>query len=365
MKLLIVASDKNGRFAPFIEEQMAALEARGMEVLRYGITGKGILGYLRELPALRHAIRQHRPDIIHAHYGLSGLLANLQRMVPVVTTYHGSDINVPSILRFSKIAMRLSAHNIFVSKRNVVIALGDEAMRLLGDKAKGTENGEADIQAFTPYTLHSTPTEAFTPKNTLLPCGVNIPQPWSELQTQWVGQLTLNQWVHSKLDKEIKYVLFAGAFDNAVKDPELAKSVIAVYNLSFANSQSPIANRQIELIELKGYTREQVTALMYNCHALLMTSKTEGSPQVVKEAMACGCPIVSVDVGDVAERTSGVEGCYVVPTREPKDIAEALRKALAFNGRTNGRERIIEMGLSNEQVAKQLESIYENVLAGG
>ena len=405
MKILIVASDKNGRFAPFIEEQMAALEARGIEVLRYGITGKGIIGYLRELPALRRAIRQHHPDIIHAHYGLSGLLANLQRMVPVITTYHGSDINVPSILRFSKIAMRLSAHNIFVSKRNVVIALGDEAMRLLGDKAKGTmdevkserleakgeENGKADIQAFTPYTLHSTPTEAstpytlhstpteastpytlhftpteaFTPKNTLLPCGVNIPQPWSELQHQQVDQLTLNQWVHGKLDKEIKYVLFAGAFDNAVKDPELAKSVIAVYNSSFANSQSPIANRQIELIELKGYNRDQVTALMYNCHALLMTSKTEGSPQVVKEAMACGCPIVSVDVGDVAERTSGVEGCYVVPTREPKDIAEALRKALAYNGRTNGRERIIAMGLSNEQVAKRLEHIYKNVLAGG
>jgi hypothetical protein len=54
----------------------------------------------------------------------------------------------------------------------------------------------------------------------------------------------------------------------------------------------------------------------------------------------------------------------VVSTREPKDIAEALRKALAFNERTNGRERIIEMGLSNEQVAKRLEIIYENVLVG-
>ena len=368
MRILIVASDKNGRFAPFIEEQMAALEARGIEVLRYGITGKGIIGYLRELPALRRAIKQHRPDIIHAHYGLSGLLANLQRMVPVVTTYHGSDINVPSILRFSKIAMRLSAHNIFVSKRNVVLALGDEAMRLLGDKAKGEENGKADTPASTPYTLHSTPTEAFTPKNTLLPCGVNLPKPWSEMQHQQVEQLTLNQWVQEVLSADAKHVLFAGAFDNAVKDPELAKSTIAFYNEAIGNRQwaidsdtnrqSPIANRQIELIELKGYTRDQVTALMYNCHALLMTSKTEGSPQVVKEAMACGCPIVSVDVGDVAERTDGVEGCYVVSTREPKDIAEALQKALAFGRRTNGRERIIEMGLSNEQVAKQLEAIY-------
>ena len=376
MKILIVASDKQGKFAPFIEEQMAALQARSMEVLRYGITGKGITGYLRELPALRRAIKQRRPDIIHAHYGLSGLLANLQRCVPVVTTYHGSDINVPSILRFSKIAMRLSAHNIFVSKRNVAIALGDRAndeCKVESVKCKGTENSGADKQTSTPYTLHP------TPKNTLLPCGVNIPLPWSELQHQQVEQLTLNQWVQSKLDKEVKYVLFAGAFDNAVKDPALAHQVIEIANNTtseeFINqqhkqhtstidraNQHPCAAGEIELIELKGYTRDQVTALMYNCHALLMTSKTEGSPQVVKEAMACGCPIVSVDVGDVAERTSGVEGCYVVTSREPKDIAEALRKALAFNGCTNGRERIIEMGLSNEQVAKQLESIYENVI---
>ena len=355
MKVLVVASDKQGKFAPFIEEQMAAFEARGIEVMRYGITGKGIIGYLRELPALRRAIRQHRPDIIHAHYSLSGLLANLQRRVPVVTTYHGSDINVPSILRFSKIAMRLSAHNIFVSKRNVVLAYPKSF----------PEGKDFDTEEKLPSLQGRGGDRHFT----LLPCGVNIPEPWSELQHQKVEQLTLNQWVQRKLDKDAEYVLFAGAFNNAVKDPELAKSVIAVYNSSFtnsqspiANSQSPIANRQIELIELKGYTRDQVTALMYNCHALLMTSKTEGSPQVVKEAMACGCPIVSVDVGDVAERTSGVEGCYVVPTREPKDIAEALRKALAFNGRTNGRERIIEMGLSNEQVAKQLEGIYANVL---
>ena len=101
---------------------------------------------------------------------------------------------------------------------------------------------------------------------------------------------------------------------------------------------------------------------MYNCDALLMTSRTEGSPQVIKEAMACGCPIVSVDVGDVAERVSGVEGCYVVPSRDPKDIAQALLQAIAFTGKTNGRERLIEMGLSNEQVAEQLIEIYKQVI---
>ena len=326
MKILVLASDKGGKFVPFIEEQIVALQQVGVEVIRYGVTGKGITGYLSELPALRRFIRAERPDLIHAHYGLCGLLANLQRRVPVVTTYHGSDINKPSILRFSKIAICLSAWNIFVSKRNIAIAIrrkGEEAKRLSG-------------------------------KYELLPCGINLPEPWSELQNKLVGQLTLNQWVQSVLSKEMKNILFAGAFDNKVKDPELAK---------IAMSELERKGIKVNLIELKGYNRDQVNALMYNSDALLMTSKTEGSPQVIKEALACGCPIVSVDVGDVAERTSGVEGCYIVPTREPKDIAQAVLQAIACEGRTDGREKIIEMGLSNEQVAEQLIEIYKQVLA--
>ena len=316
MKILIVGNNKPGHFAPFVEEQARALQLQGCEVVFFGVQGKGIMGYLRCLPTLCRAIKQHQPDLIHAHYGLSGLLANLQRIVPVVTTYHGSDINKPNILRFSKIAMRLSAHNIFVSKRNIAIAQPKD-------------------------------------KYTLLPCGVNIPKLWSEMQTQRVEQLTLNQWVQGKLDAGVKHVLFAGAFNNAVKDPELAKAVI-----------NELANEGVkaELIELKGFNRDQVNSLMYNCDTLLMTSKTEGSPQVIKEAMACGCPIVSVDVGDVAERVSGVEGCYVVSSREPAAIAKALQQALAFSGKTNGRQRIIEMGLSNEQVAERLMAIYKQLV---
>ena len=331
MKILIIASDKGGHFAPFIEEQITALQEIGVQVVRYAVTGKGILGYLRELPALKQMIRAKQPDVVHAHFGLCGLLANLQRRVPVVTTYHGSDINVPKILRFSKIAMRLSAWNIFVSQRNVAIAFGC------------SDNGDriSDIG------------KRLKQRSTLLPCGINLPKPWSEMQNQQVEQLTLNQWVHGILKKDVKHVLFAGAFDNAVKDSALAQVTI---------NQLSSEGIQVELIELKGYNRDQVTALMYNCHALLMTSKTEGSPQVVKEAMACGCPIVSVDVGDVAERTEGVEGCYVVPTRDPKDIAIALRKAIDFEGRTNGREKIISMGLSNEDVAEKLVTIYKEVL---
>lgn len=307
IKVLIVASDKGGKFAPFIEEQIAALEEYGVVVVRYPVTRKGIVGYLREVPSLRSMIRRERPNVVHAHFGLSGLLANLQRMVPVVTTYHGSDINNPSTLRFSKMAMWLSKHNIFVSKRNINIA---------------------------------------QPKKnySLLPCGVNL------------QVLQDNHPKTERVEKMLKEgkinVLFAGAFDNNVKDPQLAKQTIEILSQDLDG---------VNLIELKGYTRVEVAILMHSCHALLMTSKTEGSPQVIKEAMACGCPIVSVDVGDVAERIEGVDGCSVVKSREPAAIADALKHAILYEGRTIGRKKIIEMGLGNEQVVIQLVDIYNTI----
>lgn len=304
MKILIVASYNKNRFAPFIVEQAEVLKQVGCEVEYFGVVGKGIKGYLSTYSALCRKIKSFKPDIVHAHYGLSGLLANLQRSVPVVTTYHGSDINLPTVLRLSKIAMRLSAWNIFVSQRNVDIA---------------------------------------QPKRNyiLLPCGVNLPN-YVETDINAVKE-ELN-WNPNK-----KYILFAGAYDNKVKNAKLAQGSVSLLE-------------NTELIELKGYTRESVTALFYAVDAFLMTSITEGSPQVVKEAMACGCPIVSVDVGDVAERIEGIEGCYIAE-RNPQEIADKLKQALAFNSRTKGRERIIEFGLTNDLVAKKLIEIYKNILS--
>lgn len=162
------------------------------------------------------------------------------------------------------------------------------------------------------------------------------------------------------------HVLFAGAFNNAVKDPELAKAVV-----EFANSN--IRDKQIQLIELRGYNRDEVNALMYACDAFLMTSKTEGSPQVVKEAMAYGLPIVSTDVGDVKERLmithqsqitnpQLLPGCYVAESRRPEELAELLGKALAFGHRTTGRDLILRSALTNDLVAEKLLEIYKGVI---
>ncbi len=297
-KVLIVASYNEQRFYPFITEQVEALQSLGIEVEYFGIIGKGILGYLRNRKALIQKIHAFQPSIIHAHYSLSGLLANLQRQVPVITTYHGSDINNPKVLPLSRITMYLSSLNIFVSQRNVEIA-------------------------------------GIRSKYILLPCGVTF-ETFSP-RTKEQAREALG-W-----DYNAKKVLFAGAFADTVKNAPLAQEAMKLLP-------------DVELVELSGYTREQVANLFYAADVLLMTSFTEGSPQVIKEAMACGCPIVSVDVGDVAERTAGLDGCYIT-SRDPKEVALALRKALESN-RTQGRERLIAMGLDNRNVAEQLIGRY-------
>ena len=306
MKVLVVSRYKAQYAAhvlPFVAEQFASLREAGCKAELFLLRGN----YWKQWKSLRRKIREFRPDVIHAHYGLTCLVANLAtRRVPVVSTYHGSDINVASVRRLSKIAIRLSAWNIFVSKRNMELA------------------GAADGK-----------------KASLVPCGVALSD--DQLQSRTEARKALGWKVTDKK------VLFTSAFDNAVKDPELAKAAVTLLE-------------GVELVELKGYNRRQVNTLMCAVDCLLMTSKTEGSPQVIKEAMACGCPIVSVDVGDVAERTERVEGCYVVPSREPQDIAEALKKAIAFKGKTNGREKILEYGLTNEQVAQKIINIYNEIL---
>lgn len=306
VRVLVVASFNKGRFAPFIVEQAEALKATGCEVGFFGLQGKGIKGYLDNLSALKRRIKAFRPDVVHAHYGLSGLLACLQRKAPVVVTYHGSDINDPEVRRFSKMAMRLSAWNIFVSCKTLEIALPKK-------------------------------------KYSLLPCGIDLSD--LQLTDKSVARQKMN------LSAEKKYVLFAGAFDNEVKNAPLAKETVALLDCP-----------DVELLELKGYTREEVTFLMCAADAFLMTSFTEGSPQVVKEALACGCPIVSVDVGDVKERTEGVEGCFVAETRDPKELAALLQKAIAVEGKTKGREKLLADGLDNRQVSKQLVEVYERIL---
>ena len=78
--------------------------------------------------------------------------------------------------------------------------------------------------------------------------------------------------------------------------------------------------------------------------------------------MACGCPIVSVDVGDVRERIKGIPGCFVVDS-DAESIAGKLKEALAFEGRTRGRAAVVDGGLSNDGVASRIIKIYKSLVS--
>lgn len=302
MRVLVVARCKNGRYAPFITEQVIALQGLGVECRVFPVNKSGIAGYLQHLSGLKRAISDFRPDLIHAHYGLSGLLTNLQSKVPVVTTYHGSDINDRKVRPLSRLSIYLSAFNIFVSRKTLKIISPND-------------------------------------KYALIPCGINLDD---------YPEMNKNQArLQMHLSATGKYVLFSGAFDNAVKNASLAKEAVSRL-------------KSVKLIEMKGYSRAEVAALMYAADALLMTSLTEGSPQVIKEALACGCPIVSVDVGDVKELTGGVSGCFMVE-RDAESIANALQSVLVSGRRTEGRQIIEEKGLSNDVIARRVLDVYRGI----
>ena len=107
MKILIVCRWKvfyPNKFMPFVKEQGEAIRALGHEVEFFIAKGN----YLKVWMELNAKIWEFKPDIIHAHFGICGLVAALQRKVPVVVTYPGSDINDKRIRPISILAMQLS-----------------------------------------------------------------------------------------------------------------------------------------------------------------------------------------------------------------------------------------------------------------
>lgn len=300
MKVLIIYGGNRGGIAPFVSEQVESLNKLGVQTEYFLIQGKGIWGYLKNFSHLKQKINAFQPDILHAHYGLSGLLANLQKKVPVITTYHGSDINLRTIRQISKISMVLSFHNIFVA----------QCIKNLVDPKKSS----------------------------LIPCGVDMSLFFPIEKS--VARAKLN------LDIKKKYILFSSSFLNPVKNYNLAYKSIKLIN-----------NTNVEIIEFKGYSREESNFLLNAVDLALMTSISEGSPQFIKEAMACNCPIVSTDVGDVMEIIKDTKKCSIANNQH--EISTEIDTILDDPSRTNGRYKI--SGMEIQQVAKKIFELYKTV----
>ena len=302
IKVLIVVSGNSEFRTPFILDQINHLENNGIEIEYFLIKGKGLMGYLKNYGALVKKIKLYRPDIVHAHYGLSGLFAVMQRGTPVVITFHGSDVNDPKERKLSRIAHMLSDKSIFVS---------EPLAKILNVK-----------------------------KPIVIPCGVDMdifyPRDKNSMRLKF------------GLSEKKKYALFSSSFNNDVKNYPLAKEAV---NL--------VENLDVELLELKGYTREDVALLMNAVDVALMTSFTEGSPQFIKEALATNTPIVSTDVGDVKNLIMKTEGCYISKSNS-QDVSDNIKRAIEFNKKTKGRKTVEH--LNNRMIAVQIIEIYESII---
>ena len=308
---------------PFVKEQGESLSKAGCEVEYFPVRGN----YVKAVGALKAKIREFKPDVVHAHYGLSAITAELQNLVPVVTTFHnGETLNWHVNLLSSLFSLR-AKHVIYVAQ-------------------------------------HVRDLSYFKAKNySIIPCGVPMDQCVVIDKAEARKQLG---WSNDK-----KYILFGGAFDNLRKNYPLLKEAVDILNRTpYTIHHTP----DIICIEMKGLSRAECVLRMNAVDLFALPSHSEGSPQALKEAMACNCPCLATDIADVKYLFGDEPGHWIL--RNPRktherwdadeksldEMVELLKEALAYGKRTNGRERILKLGLSNEQVAKRIIDIYEQIL---
>ena len=303
MRILIVASGNTKAASPFIIEQVESLKKIDIHIEYFLIKGKGWTGYLKSLSKLKKKIKNKKFNLIHAHYGLSGLLATLQRKIPVIITFHGSDININKNYKWSFIASRLSSKNIFVHK--------DQPKKL----------------------------KVMLNEKDIIPCGINLKifQPKDKVALR----KKLN-WDQKKV-----YILFSSSFDKPVKN----------VNLAYKSTQN-IKNS--ELIELKNYTKIELSNLMNAADLLLVTSFSETGPLIVKEAIACNCPVVSTDVGDVKEIIVKRKNSFVT-SYNPKEIEAVIKKVIKLKKPVPKNELTLQEYDLN-YAAQRIKVVYQECL---
>lgn len=306
MKVIFVASGNKavGSVSAFVQSQFDSLKEEGLDMILLPVVGHGAKAHLRAARNLRKIVRKEKPDIVHAHYSVCGYVATLATLFlkpKVVVSILGS---FPNENRKAKTVRFFIKH---IWDKTIV-----KSQRTAGQLG-------VDLP--------------------VIPNGVNLDQ------FQLVGQKEARE--ACRFEEGKKYVIWCSHPDRSEKRYGLAKAAVAL-----------LEDPHVVLCPVFNHPHDEVVKYMCAADVLLLTSVSEGSPNVIKEAMACNCPIVSTDVGDVRWVTEGVEGTYVADQDSPEALADCLRKALAFLRRTEGRESIVEKGLTTKCVAKRIIGLY-------
>jgi glycosyltransferase involved in cell wall biosynthesis len=320
MKLLFVCSG-NSQFevVPFIREQADALSKLGLQIDYFPIKGKGLKGYLKAGFHLRKHLKKNHYDLIHAHFTLSGWTALIgSRRTPVVLSLMGTDaygryVGVNKVRLLSR----------FLTLSTWMIQPFVDAII---SKSKNIENYV--------YLKH---------KSYIIPNGVDIGK---------FKPLPVNNMRSNGSDNK-KKVLFLGNKAEVRKNYPLAYNAVTELGLP-----------DVELMNPYPIAHYEIPILLNKADVLVVPSLMEGSPNVVKEAMACNCPIVATDTGDVRWILGETEGCYISSFNK-REFAEKLKLAIRFSetkGRTNGYMRIKQLGLDDQSVAEKVLEVYKKVL---
>lgn len=323
MKLLVITSEwptpDNPASGSFVALQVEKLRSIGLDVDVFTFRGSmKPQRYLKAWVSVRQKINETQYDLIHAHFGQSGILA-LPKQIPLVVTFHGSDLNGVAAIRgrtnkMAGILLRTISHFVGLVADEVIVVSPRLRQRISRKDAHLVPCG-LDLDLFVPIDMDMARRE------------LNLP---------------LNQ----------KFILFGGSPTNPIKQYWLAQQAVSLVNQSHAEP--------IDLVTIKNEPHERVPLYMNACDLLLLTSVSEGSPMVIKEALACNVPIVSLDVGDVKERISDVNGCIVCLDDKPETIALSITSVLRQGKRISGAEAV--RSLDERRLAVKIQKIYQKAI---
>ena len=302
----------------FIKRQADFLAAAGIEVTVFPFKGrKNPLNYLKNWMRLQAKLSRGQYDLIHAQFGQSGLLA-LPKRLPLVVTFRGSDL-LGTVNDRTGRHRKIGALHQFLSRH---VATRADAVIVVAEHMKG--HLPSSIEAH------------------VIPSGLDLQ--FFRPTEKRIARERLG------LPQDERLVLFVGRPNHGRKRVHLAEQAVEILNRSLT----------ARLIVAWRVPHSDVPLYMSACDALVFTSMQEGSPNVVKEALACNLPIVSVAVGDVGERLKGVENCELCADDDPATIAAALNRVLLRGGRSNGRETVL--GLDENITTERVIDIYRAIL---
>jgi glycosyltransferase involved in cell wall biosynthesis len=302
--------------------QIRSLRDLGLQIDVVDVRGFPKLKYMQMLPRVHRLVR--RADLIHAHFGYCGWLGQMASVlsntrVPMVISFMVDDLlgtpaNVDGDLKwFSSLMVR--ANRVLAKRATQVIVKSKQMADVLAPISSTVIANGVDVITFCPMNRDAARREFDLPPAR-------------------------------------KYVLFPGNPRDVRKGYKLATAAIEVASCQLGS--------RIDLLPLWSVDPQKVAAYMNACDAMVMTSLIEGSPNVVKEAMACNVPIVGVPVGDVEELLHGVKGCEICP-RDPHLIGAALFRAL-HQTVIESRKVLLQRGLDLESVARRIVHVYELAL---